>query len=139
VARAQRWRRSVSLNSRQRCSHSRLHSAQLGSVPILGSSLYRRRETITSFSCDQRSPLLQPARTYSRPRLVGPETEAIYRRYAIADESMLREAAAKLSALHAAQREALRKVYFEGPLTRHAPPAGANSPRASTGQAHPMA
>jgi integrase len=49
-------------------------------------------------------------------KLVGHKTEAIYRRYAIADESMLREAAAKLSALHAAQREALRKVYFEGPL-----------------------
>ena len=46
----------------------------------------------------------------------GFATEAIYRRYAIADESMLREAAAKLSALHAAQREALRNVYFEGPL-----------------------
>src|SRR3989442_1306797 len=50
-------------------------------------------------------------------KLVGHKTEAIYRRYAIADESMLREAAAKLSALHAAQRKALRKVYFEGPLT----------------------
>ena len=49
-------------------------------------------------------------------KLVGHKTEAIYRRYAIADESMLREAAAKLSALHTAQREALRKVYFEGPL-----------------------
>jgi hypothetical protein len=65
-------------------------------------------------------------------KLVGHKTEAIYRRYAIPDESMLREAAAKLSALHASQREALRKVYC-------APPAGASSPRASTGQAHPMA
>ena len=49
-------------------------------------------------------------------KLVGHKTEAIYRRYAIADESMLREAAAKLSALHTAQREALRQVYFEGPV-----------------------
>jgi hypothetical protein len=49
-------------------------------------------------------------------KLIGHKTEAIYRRYAIADESMLREAAAKLAALHDAQREALRKVYFEGPL-----------------------
>jgi hypothetical protein len=51
-------------------------------------------------------------------KLVGHTTEAIYRRYAIADESMLREAAAKLAALHDAQRQALRKVYFEGPLGR---------------------
>jgi integrase len=49
-------------------------------------------------------------------KLVGHKTEAIYRRYAIADEGMLREAAAKLAALHDAQREALRRVYFEGPL-----------------------
>jgi len=49
-------------------------------------------------------------------KLVGHKTEAIYRRYAIADEAMLREAAAKLAALHDAQREALRRVYFEGPL-----------------------
>ena len=49
-------------------------------------------------------------------KLVGHKTEAIYRRYAIADETMLREAAAKLSALHAAQRQTLKNVYFEGPL-----------------------
>jgi len=49
-------------------------------------------------------------------KLVGHKTEAIYRRYAIADEGMLREAAAKLSALHDTQREALRRVYFEGPI-----------------------
>jgi integrase len=36
-------------------------------------------------------------------KLVGHKTEAIYRRYAIADESMLREAAAKLAALHDAR------------------------------------
>ena len=51
-------------------------------------------------------------------KLVGHKTEAIYR-YAIADESMLREAAAKLAALHDAQREALRKVYFAGPLASY--------------------
>lgn len=46
--------------------------------------------------------------------LIGHRTEAMYRRSAIADESMLREAA-KLTALHDAEREALPKVYFEGP------------------------
>ena len=39
-----------------------------------------------------------------------------HRRYAIADEAMLREAAAKLAALHDAQREAFRRVYFAGRL-----------------------
>jgi hypothetical protein len=37
-------------------------------------------------------------------KMVGHKTEAIYRRYAIADEGMLREAAVKLSALHDAER-----------------------------------
>jgi integrase len=39
-------------------------------------------------------------------KMVGHRTEAIYRRYAIADEGMLREAGAKLAALHEADREA---------------------------------
>ena len=39
-------------------------------------------------------------------KMVGHKTEAIYRRYAIADESMLREGAAKLEALLDAQRNA---------------------------------
>ena len=43
-------------------------------------------------------------------KMVGHKTEAMYRRYAIADESMLREGAAKLEALMAAQRGALRVV-----------------------------
>jgi hypothetical protein len=43
-------------------------------------------------------------------KMVGHKTEAMYRRYAIADESMLREGAAKLEALLAAQRGALRVV-----------------------------
>ena len=43
-------------------------------------------------------------------KMVGHKTEAIYRRYAIADESMLREDAAKLEALLAAQRGAFRVV-----------------------------
>ena len=34
--------------------------------------------------------------------MVGHKTEAIYRRYAIADESMLRDGAEKLAALHRA-------------------------------------
>jgi hypothetical protein len=43
-------------------------------------------------------------------KMVGHKTEAMYRRYAIADESMLREGAVKLEALLAAQRGALRVV-----------------------------
>ena len=43
-------------------------------------------------------------------KMVGHKTEAIYRRYAIADESMLREGAAKLEALLEARRGALRVV-----------------------------
>jgi len=43
-------------------------------------------------------------------KMVGHKTEAMYRRYAIADESMLREGAAKLEALLEAQRGALRVV-----------------------------
>ena len=43
-------------------------------------------------------------------KMVGHKTEAMYRRYAIADESMLREGAAKLEALFEAQRGALRVV-----------------------------
>ena len=41
-------------------------------------------------------------------KMVGHKTEAMYRRYAIADESMLREGAAKLEALLEAQRGAFR-------------------------------
>lgn len=47
-------------------------------------------------------------------KMVGHRTEAIYRRYAIADESMLREGAEKLSALHQAERDASQVVM---PLT----------------------
>jgi hypothetical protein len=36
--------------------------------------------------------------------MVGRKTETIYRRYAIADERMLREAATKLATLHEQQR-----------------------------------
>src|SRR5262249_317222 len=43
-------------------------------------------------------------------KMVGHKPEAIYRRYAIADESMPREGAAKLEALLQAQRSALRVV-----------------------------
>jgi integrase len=43
-------------------------------------------------------------------KMVGHKTEAMYRRYAIADESMLREGAAKLEALLEAQRAAFRVV-----------------------------
>jgi hypothetical protein len=43
-------------------------------------------------------------------KMVGHKTEAIYRRYAIADERMLREGAAKLEALLQAQRGGFRVV-----------------------------
>jgi integrase len=43
-------------------------------------------------------------------KMVGHKTEAIYRRYAIADEGMLRDAAAKLEQLHQADRLAPRTV-----------------------------
>jgi hypothetical protein len=38
-------------------------------------------------------------------KIVGHRTESVYRRYAIADERMLREAATKLETLHTAERE----------------------------------
>ena len=37
--------------------------------------------------------------------MVGHRTESIYRRYAIADEGMLKEGAAKLTALYASQAD----------------------------------
>lgn len=37
--------------------------------------------------------------------MVGHQTESIYRRYAIADETMLKEGAMKLAAFHSAQRQ----------------------------------
>ena len=39
-------------------------------------------------------------------KMVGHKTESIYRRYAIVDETMLKEGAAKLQALHEAQAPA---------------------------------
>src|SRR5215831_17248810 len=42
--------------------------------------------------------------------MVGHRTEAIYRRYAIADEVMLRDGAAKLSALHEVEPTASRVI-----------------------------
>lgn len=47
--------------------------------------------------------------------LVGHQTGAIYSRYAIVDEAMLNEGAAKLAALHEATRNAVRRVV---PLNR---------------------
>jgi integrase len=40
--------------------------------------------------------------------MVGHRTESIYRRYAIADEAMLREGAIKLAALHLAEHTHIR-------------------------------
>jgi hypothetical protein len=37
--------------------------------------------------------------------MVGHRTESIYRRYAIADEGMLKEGAVKLAALHLAEQK----------------------------------
>jgi integrase len=42
-------------------------------------------------------------------KMTGHKTEAVYRRYAIVDEAMLQESAAKLSALHQQQAEMSRK------------------------------
>lgn len=47
--------------------------------------------------------------------MVGHRTESVYRRYAINDETMLREGGAKLAALHQAEREQSPKVL---PLNR---------------------
>jgi hypothetical protein len=46
----------------------------------------------------------------SAMKLVGHRTESVYRRYAIVNESMLGEAAAKLSALHQAEEAEPRRV-----------------------------
>ena len=43
-------------------------------------------------------------------KMVGHKTESIYRRYAIADEGMLREGGAKLQVLHQADQPAARTV-----------------------------
>jgi hypothetical protein len=42
--------------------------------------------------------------------MTGHKTETVYRRYAIVDEGMMREAAEKLAALHSADRHAIRKM-----------------------------
>ncbi len=42
--------------------------------------------------------------------MVGHRTESIYRRYAIADEGMLKEGAVKLAAFHASENNGGRKV-----------------------------
>ncbi len=42
--------------------------------------------------------------------MVGHRTESIYLRYAIADETMLKEGALKLAAFHAAEKNVPRKV-----------------------------
>ena len=43
-------------------------------------------------------------------KMTGHKTETVYRRYAIVDESMLREAAEKLAVLHDGERKTDRKV-----------------------------
>jgi len=42
--------------------------------------------------------------------MVGHKTESIYRRYAIADETMLREGGAKLATLHQTERDQSPKI-----------------------------
>jgi len=42
--------------------------------------------------------------------MVGHRTESIYRRYAIADEAMLKEGAIKLAAFHASEKNGAPKV-----------------------------
>jgi integrase len=43
-------------------------------------------------------------------KMTGHKTESVYRRYAIVDEAMLREGAAKLAAFHSGKKAAGRKV-----------------------------
>jgi hypothetical protein len=43
-------------------------------------------------------------------KLVGHQTESVYRRYAIVDEAMLKEGAEKLAAYHATAKTVTRKV-----------------------------
>ena len=43
-------------------------------------------------------------------KMVGHKTQSIYSRYAIADESMLKDAALKLGRLHEADESTTRKV-----------------------------
>ena len=42
--------------------------------------------------------------------MVGHKTESVYRRYAIADEGLLRESALKLSAFHQTEQSTPRRV-----------------------------
>jgi hypothetical protein len=42
--------------------------------------------------------------------LIGLQTDSLFRRYAVVDEEVLREATAKLAALHEAQRAEASKV-----------------------------
>jgi hypothetical protein len=48
--------------------------------------------------------------------MVGHRTESIYRRYAIADEAMLKESAVKLAALHALENKLATKKPLSRPL-----------------------
>jgi integrase len=72
-------------------------------------------------------------------KMVGHKTEAIYRRYAIADETMLREGAAKLSALHQSEQDhpaTIRPIATRLKTgTNHRSP-GADPRRLPDGRAH---
>jgi hypothetical protein len=52
-------------------------------------------------------------------KMVGHKTESIYRRYAIVDEAMLKEGAAKLHTLHEAQAPAAPVIPLTKALTKH--------------------
>ena len=47
-------------------------------------------------------------------KMVGHKTQSIYSRYAIADESMLKDGAVRLSTLHAHEVEAAERARVEG-------------------------
>ena len=49
--------------------------------------------------------------------MTGHKTEAVYRRYAITDSAMLREAAVKLAVLHAAQAATIEKTQSSHKVT----------------------
>ncbi len=53
-------------------------------------------------------------------RMVGHKTESVYRRYAIADEVMLRDGGTKLEALHQADQPAERTVIPISEATKRA-------------------
>jgi hypothetical protein len=51
-------------------------------------------------------------------KITGHKTETVYRRYAIVDEGMMREAAEKLAALHTSENKGLVALAVRGTPSR---------------------